>query len=209
MDIGTITTSIANWAGQYEWKIAISLGLVVLYIILDRLASPLLTEGAENSRLKSESVRKTVRTARVITATFGLLILTIIWGLDISSLIIFATTTITLLGVALFASWSILSNVTAYFILVVHPSFKRGNFIRVFEADNYVEGYISDVMLFSTRLVTEDRETIVYPNNLILGRPAVVNPRDRLKGVGKLPPAVPVSPQAAIEDEPQRSGSAP
>lgn len=209
MDIGTIITSIANWAGQYEWKIAISLGLVVLYIILDRLASPLLTEGAENSRLKSESVRKTVRTARVITATFGLLILTIIWGLDISSLIIFATTTITLLGVALFASWSILSNVTAYFILVVHPSFKRGNFIRVFEADNYVEGYISDVMLFSTKLVTEDRETIVYPNNLILGRPAVVNPRDRLKGVGKLPPAVPASPQAAIEEEEQRSGSAP
>ena len=191
MDLSAIWNALAEWVGQYQWKIALSAGLLVVYFVLDRLAAPRLTEGAEQSRLKSDSVRKTVRTARVITATFGLLILTIVWGLDISSLIIFATTTITLLGVALFASWSILSNVTAYFILVVHPSFRRGNFIRVFEADNYVEGYISDVMLFSTRLVTEDREVIVYPNNLILGRPAIVNPRDRLKGVGKLPPAPP------------------
>jgi hypothetical protein len=36
-------------------------------------------------------------------------------------------------------------------------------------------------------LVTENREVIVYPNNLLLGRPALINPRDRLYGVGKLP----------------------
>lgn len=203
MDVSSITTALADWAGGNEWKIALSVGLVVLYFLLDRLAAPLLAEGAEQSRLKSESVRKAVRTARVITATFGLLILTVVWGFDFSSLMIFATTTITLLGVALFASWSILSNVTAYFILIVHPSFRRGNFIRVFEADNYVEGYISDVMLFSTKLVTEEREVIVYPNNLILGRPAVVNPRDRLRGVGKLPPAVPAAPSPAPQDPAQ------
>jgi small-conductance mechanosensitive channel len=185
----TISNHVEQWIDQHTWQLLVTLGLLALYILLDRLASPRLAEGAENSRLKSESVRKAVRTARVITAVFGLLILTIVWGLDIGSVIIFATTAITLLGVALFASWSILSNVTAYFILVLHPSFRRGNFIRVFEADNYAEGYISDVMLFSTKLVTEDREIIVYPNNQLLGRPAVINPRDRLNGVGKLPPA--------------------
>jgi small-conductance mechanosensitive channel len=149
-----------------------------------------------------------VKTARAITATFGLLILLVVWGVDIGSVMIFATTVITLLGVALFASWSMLSNVTAYFILLIHPSFRRGNFIRVFDADNYAEGYISEVMLFSTKLVTEDREVIIYPNNLLLGRLAIINPRDRLAGVGKLKPPTqeqPTTPDAAAVESGTRT----
>ncbi|MEE4192567.1 MAG: mechanosensitive ion channel family protein [Halieaceae bacterium] len=197
MDFPDLGARLVNWASSNSWQLAVTATLLVIYFLLDRLAAPRIAGGAEESRLKSDSITKAVRTARVIVAIFGLLILTIVWGFDLGSLMIFATTAITLLGVALFASWSILSNVTAYFILLLHPSYKRGNFIRVFEADNYVEGYISDVMLFSTRLVTEQREVVVYPNNLILGRPALVNPRDRLQGVGKMTPPAPPAPAAA------------
>jgi len=101
--------------------------------------------------------------------------------------LVIAGTTLTLLGVALFASWSLLSNVTAYFVLMLHPAFRRGTFIRIIDADNYVEGYVADLNLFSARLITENREVALYPNNLILGRPCLINPRDRLGGVGKLP----------------------
>ncbi|MEO7781150.1 MAG: mechanosensitive ion channel domain-containing protein, partial [Candidatus Nitrotoga sp.] len=90
-------------------------------------------------------------------------------------------------GVALFASWSLLSNVTAYFILLSQPSFQRGNYIRIIDVDNSVEGYIAELNLFSTKLLTENREIIVYPNNLLLVRPTVVNPKNRLSGIGKLP----------------------
>lgn len=201
MDFPDLGARLMNWASSNSWQLAVTATLLVIYILLDRLATPRIAGGAEESRLKSDSISKAVRTARVIVAIFGLLILTIVWGFDLGSLMIFATTAITLLGVALFASWSILSNVTAYFILLLHPSYKRGNFIRVFEADNYVEGYISDVMLFSTRLVTEQREVVVYPNNLILGRPALVNPRDRLQGVGKMTPTA-TSTAAPVKEPP-------
>jgi small-conductance mechanosensitive channel len=100
---------------------------------------------------------------------------------------VFASTTLTLLGVALFASWSLLSNVTAYFVILLNPSFRRGTFVRIIDVDNYSEGYISELSLFSTKLVTESREVIIYPNNLLLGRPTLINPRDRLHGIGKLP----------------------
>ena len=70
----------------------------------------------------------------------------------------------------------------------MHPSFRRGTFVRVIDIDNYAEGYISELTVFNTVLLTENREVIVYPNNLLLGRPALINPRDRLNGVGKLPP---------------------
>ncbi|MEM1188223.1 MAG: hypothetical protein AAGI72_06840 [Pseudomonadota bacterium] len=68
--------------------------------------------------------------------------------MEIASLLVFAGTALTLLGVALFASWSLLSNVTAYFVLVLHPTFSRGTFIRILDADNYAEGYIAELGFF-------------------------------------------------------------
>ena len=115
--------------------------------------------------------------------TFAVIL--IAWGIDFSGLLVISTSLITLTGVAFFASWSLLSNITAYFLLLFQTSFRRGNFIRVLDADNYVEGFISEINLFNTKLITEDREIIVYPNNLILTRPSVINPRAKWKTVGK------------------------
>ena len=172
---------------QGSWIQVTITGLVAItYFLLDRLSTPLIEEGADQGHFKSASVNNAVVIARSITALFGSLILVIVWGVDLGSLLVFATTAITLLGVALFASWSMLSNITAFFILLVHPSFKRRNFVRVIDVDNYVEGYIADVTLFNTQLITENREVIVYPNNLMLGRPTMINPRNRLNGVGKI-----------------------
>jgi len=117
-------------------------------------------------------------------------------GIELASAMVFAGTALTLLGVALFATWSILSSITAYFILLLHPTFRRGTFIRILDADNYVEGYyvegyyvegyIADIGLFNIKLIMENREAVVCPNNLVLGRPCLVKPRDRQSGVGNV-----------------------
>lgn len=187
MEISFNSTSIYQWVASNSLQIFITLLIAAVYTLLDRFSTPRLEQGADQGRFKDGSSVKAIRIARSITALVGLLILVAVWGIGFDSVLIFATTTVTLLGVAFFASWSLLSNVTAYFVILLHPSFRRGNFVRIFENDNYAEGYISELTLFNTRLVTENREVIVYPNNLILGRPALVNPRDRLYGVGKLP----------------------
>lgn len=170
-----------NWA-----RLTITAVVAMVYFGLDRFSTPKLAESADQSGFQHGAANKAIKFTRVTMGVFGGLIVAFVWGVDFSAALVFATTGLTLLGVALFASWSLLSNVTAYFILLFHPSFKRGNFIRVIEADNYIEGYISELGLFNTKLVTENQEVIVYPNNLLFGRPMIVNPRDRLDGVGKL-----------------------
>ena len=181
-----IEHTLLQWFAEHFLQLGISVLVLILYIAVDRFSAPRLEESADSSRLKSDSARKAIQVARGIIGLFGLLLLVVIWGVDFGSVAILATTAITLLGVALFASWSLLSNVTAYFILLLHPSLKRGSFVRILDADNYVEGTISELTLFNIKLVTDNRELVVYPNNLILGRPVIVNPRDRLAGVGKL-----------------------
>ncbi len=186
MDFSAVTETITNWISQNLHQLLISIAVVTTYVVLDRFSTPRLAESADKGRFRNDAANEAVRIARVVTGTFGVLLLALVWGVDFAGVLFFATTTITLLGVALFASWSLLSNVTAYFILLLHPSFKRGNFVRILEADNYAEGYIADLSPFSTKLVTENREVILYPNNLILGRPTLINPREHFDGVGKI-----------------------
>lgn len=165
----------------------IASGIVVgIYLLLTRLVLPKIERGVDRSRFKPESANKAHHTVKWIGGFVACAALLLIWGIDFNGLLVVSTTVITLTGVALFANWSILSNITAFFVLLMHPSYRRGNFIRVIDGDNYIEAYISEINLFNAALITEDREIMVYPNNLLLGRPAIINPRKRFRVAGKL-----------------------
>ena len=160
---------------------------MLVYMLLVGFTKPRLEDEVGQGRFREHVASNAMTLVRSIYLLIAVFVLAFVWGVDLRSVLLLATTTVTLLGVALFASWSILSNVTAYIILVFHPSFKRGTFVRIIDVDNYTEGYIADLTLFNTKLITENREVIMYPNNLLLGRPSLINPRDRLDGIGKLP----------------------
>ncbi|WP_048690220.1 mechanosensitive ion channel domain-containing protein [Catenovulum maritimum] len=158
---------------------------LLIYLFLVHKAVPKLGDIMQNSRLKERSFNQASFSALLIIRIFFIAILLFIWGVDFNSLLIVGSSAIALLGVALFASWSILSNVTAFFILLFSKSFRRGNFIRIVNLDNFVEGYISDINLINTTLITEQRELLIYPNNLLVTQPIIVNPKSHIMTVGK------------------------
>lgn len=181
----SLYASATAWVWLQATTLIITGTVVVLYLLLNWLIARL-AKGADSSRSRQGASLKVIRAARLVTGFFAVLTLMVVWGIDFGAVALFATTTVTLLGVALFASWSLLSNITAYFVLLFHASYSRGTFIRILETDNYVEGYVSDLSLFSLELITENKETIIYPNNLLLGRVVLVNPENRLHSVGKI-----------------------
>lgn len=171
----------------YALEVAMTLLVVGIYLGIDRFTSPKLVEGADQSNLKDTAVNKAIGIVRIVTLLAAGLVLAAIWRINLTSVLVFTGTALTLIGVAFFASWSLLSNATACFVLLLHPSFRRGNFIRIIDADTHIEGYIADVTPFNSKLISESREVVVIPNNMIVGRPAVVDPRDRGDTVGKIP----------------------
>jgi len=185
MTFDALWADLASWVISHGWQLGITAVVVIGYILFNRITAPTIAASADQGRFKEDTGDNAIRTARLLSMIVCVLALAIVWG-EFASVLVFAGTALTLLGVALFASWSLLSNITAYFILMLHPAFRRGTFVRILDADNYMEGYIADLNLFSVRLITESREVAIYPNNLILGRPCLINPRDRLSGVGKL-----------------------
>lgn len=177
---------ISAWFITYQTNVIWTVVMLLLYLLMTRFAIPRLEKNVEKSKLKSSSALKGLFTARILSATVTLALILIAWGVDISGLLVLSTSILTLLGVALFANWSLISNITAYFILLTNVTYRRGNYVRILDGDNFIEGFIADINLFSTRLVTQDRETVLYPNNLILTRPVLVNPKGRWGTLGKV-----------------------
>lgn len=91
-----------------------------------------------------------------------------IWGVRTNDIYIAFTSVITIIGVAFFAQWSILSNITAGIILFFSFPFKIGDTIRIHDKDFPLEGEIDDIKAFHTYLRTKDGELVTYPNNLLL-----------------------------------------
>lgn len=175
-----------NWVIEYQSNLIWSLVVLVFYLSVSRKLLPKLETNIEKTKLKSTSAIKGVFAARVLVATLSLSLLLLAWGIDFSGLLVLSTSILTVTGVALFASWSLISNITAYFILLTNVAYRRGNFVRILDGDNYIEGYIADVGPFSTRLLTTERETLMYPNNLILTRPVLINPKQVWGTMGKV-----------------------
>lgn len=181
-------TYLSYLTSHQSSQIALTCAILALYWLIGRLIYPKLKESAEDGNFKPEVSGRAKTAVRLIMALTSALLIFLIWGIKFSNILLFSTTMLTLMGEALFAQWSLLSNVTAYFVLLLHPSIKRGNFVRVLDFDNYVEGYVSELSLFNTKLITDSREQLIYPNNLMLSRPIVVNPREKWNPIGKVCP---------------------
>lgn len=158
-------------------QLIISVCVVLLYFIISRRVMPLLYQVIAHSRLKAEMNKRAAAVFHILLVLLLIVVLSIVWGVDIRGLLVLASSMIAVVGVALFAAWSLLSNITAFFILLGQKAFAEGMEVRVIDGGNYLEGRIVEINLFSTVLRTKDNEQVVYPNNLLISRPVVVFPK--------------------------------
>lgn len=184
--VNSIFASLQQWVMLYKLNIALSVVVVFVYLILRRLAMPKIHQYVEEGGLKDQVFARATTTVSLLSGIISVAVILFIWGFDFKGLLALSTSLIALVGAALFASWSILSNLTAFFLLLAHQSYRRGNYVRVIDADNFTEGYISEINLFHTKLISENREVIIYPNNLLISRPTLINPKSHLGSVGKI-----------------------
>jgi len=181
-----LLTPILEWLYAYKLNIGLSLVVVTLYLAVRRVAAPKIEEYVEQGHLKEIVGDKANTTLSLFSFVISVAIILFIWGFDFKGLLTLSASILAITGVAMFASWSVLSNVTAFFLLLSNKSYRRGDFVRIINLDNYIEGYISEINLFNTKLISENREVIIFPNNLLLALPTIINPKDRFSIVGKI-----------------------
>ena len=103
-------------------------------------------------------------------ATFFLIILGLItiWGVDFKHLGLVMSSVFAVIGIAFFAQWSILSNITSGVIMFFTFPYKIGDYIKIHDKEMPCEGYIEDIKTFHIILHSNDHEIVTYPNSMML-----------------------------------------
>jgi small-conductance mechanosensitive channel len=158
----------------YKIQIIESIVTVIGFIVTHYVTKILINNTLKQTHLqrgRRKIIVKAVHLFSFITAT---ILLSAIWGLEQSEIAVFVGTIITALGIAFFAQWSLLSNITSSLLLFFNHPIKIGDTIRVIDKDSPIEGEVSDLTYFFIHLKTESGEIITIPNSLVLQKPVAV-----------------------------------
>ncbi len=112
-------------------------------------------------------------------AVMAIVAVCIIAGVGFRDLGLLAGSLFAVIGVALFAQWSILSNVTASIIVFFFFPYRVGDQVRIIDGENTISGRITEITLFHVIMAGDGDELITFPNALAFQRAVVINPAPR------------------------------
>jgi len=155
------------------FQIVTSAIIFVIYLIFRRVLAKIVNRRAllhSFDETRSLYIRKTVR---AVLSLVMIVFVGVTWEVSFEGLSLYIASFITIIGVGLFANWSIVSNITASVILFFFFPLKLGSKVRIVDGDNSAEGVVIGLSLFSIQIQANDGNDIYYPNNLAIQKSIV------------------------------------
>lgn len=152
----------------YKIQIIESVAVLVSFIVLKFAITKTIDKAAVKFSYQKPRVKIVKKIINLFLLFIALGILLFIWGVKQSELVYFITTMLTVLGIAFFAQWSIISNITSTLIIFFNHPAKIGDTIIVMDKDYPIEGSISDIGIFFVILKTAEGEKITIPSNVFI-----------------------------------------
>lgn len=161
---------------EYYTEILRTVITVIVFIALSMLITRLTKRYARTAHLSEHRTNLITKYIDIIMMILFVVIIIAIWGIDTEDLFGFIASALTIIGVAFFAQWSILSNITSGIIIFFTYPFRIGDVIRIHDKDFPIEAQIEDIKTFHTILRTREGELITYPNSLLLQKGVSIVP---------------------------------
>ncbi|HMI07490.1 MAG TPA: mechanosensitive ion channel family protein [Flavobacterium sp.] len=149
-------------------EVIATLVLLIVVIALRYSSARIIRHYSKTSEILDHRANLVIKYNNIFINSLFLVALFIIWGVQTKDIFLTISSVITVVGVAMFAQWSILSNITSGIILLFSFPFKIGDTIRIHDKDFPIEAEIVDIRAFHTLLETKAGERITFPNNLML-----------------------------------------
>ena len=141
--------------------------LLLVFISLRIVTTNLVKRFAKTTVRLEHRTNLVIKYLHLLANILALIAFIIIWGVQPKDIIITISSITTVVGVAMFAQWSILSNITSGIILFFSFPFRIGDSIKIHDKDFPITAEIEDIGAFHVSLRTIEGEMIVYPNNLL------------------------------------------
>ncbi|MEX1133180.1 MAG: mechanosensitive ion channel domain-containing protein [Flavobacteriales bacterium] len=152
----------------YQIRIAETAIALIAFFLIRHLTRSFIRANLVRAAFKTREEQEIRRLLNVLLVLVLAIVVSAIWGLDQSEILVFATSVFTVLGIALFAEMSILSNVTACLVLFFQHPVKIGDRLRVYDQDHWVEGELMDITYFFVFVRTENDGVVSIPNSTLL-----------------------------------------
>ncbi len=135
------------------------------YIILYFIFKTVINNFLKKTRLERARRKMAIRAVQLFTTMTAIVLLTGVWGFKQDEIALFASTILTALGIAFFAQWSLLANITSSILIFFNHPVKLGDYIKVLSKDYQYEGEVTEMNYFFVHIRTNDNEIITIPNS--------------------------------------------
>lgn len=152
----------------YKFQIIKTVIIVIVYAVTKLVSKRIIGKVGARFRYQSGRMKISNKIVNILLLTVLTISLIIIWGVDQSKLLIFLSTILSILGVAFFAQWSIISNITSTLIIFFNHPIKIGDSLTIMDKDYPVEGTLSDIGIFFVTIKTKEGKKITLPSNVFM-----------------------------------------
>jgi small-conductance mechanosensitive channel len=153
----------------HHYKIIETSIVLGAYLILRVVSAKLIKKTMADKLILRARGELIGRAIKLILVAICFSVILIIWGVKQSELAVFIGSVLTVIGVAMFAQWSILSNITSSMIIFFNHPVKIGDEISILEGKEYeVVGRVINIGLFFFTIATKENEELTLPNNVFI-----------------------------------------
>lgn len=155
---------------SFVWAIVLFIGAIVV----DKVVKKLLNQLATTKLVAQKRVFYIEKVFSIMIFFMAVVLFFVLLGIDYRGLLVFASSVFAVVGVALFAQWSILSNITSSIIIFFNFPARIGDTIKIIDGDDSFTAKIVEITLFQVELIDKEENRIFYPNNLLLQKPVIL-----------------------------------
>lgn len=164
---------------------------IAIYLFCTRAVTATIRRLGHSKQVPEVRIKYLEKTSRILLFVAFVIVLCLTLGLGYGQVSLFLSSAFAVIGVALFAQWSILSNITASMVIFFGFPYRVGDQIKVTDADFDLSGTVEEISLFHVLIRTADGNLITYPNNLILQKPVYKLDRGNSEFPQKVAPRLP------------------
>ncbi|WP_426430005.1 mechanosensitive ion channel domain-containing protein [Winogradskyella sp. HB-48] len=171
---------MSDFFTTYQTEIISTFVLLIVLLIIRSIIVVAVKKIGKKSGTTEARANLIGRYVTVTLVLIALLVEAFILGAEPRDITLVFSSVFAVVGVALFAIWSILSNITSGVIMFFSFPYKVGDKIKIHDKDYPVEAIIEDIRAFQLILREDNGDLVTYPNNLILQKAVTLMEKDAL-----------------------------
>ncbi len=153
-----------------QFEIIMSIIILIILLLVRYVVARLITKRYQKANFDITRKQLTMKLINVLFFVVLGFALAGVWGLTGAQILAYIGSVLTVIGVAFFAQWSLLSNITSGLILFFNHPLKIGDYVEIVDKDFPMEGQVENITLFFLHLRNKQNQVYTLSNTVVVSK---------------------------------------